>query len=106
MNDYRNQQQEYSFDPLLVPYTTYQTPPYFYEQPYNQYNPYYHSPEDFYQSANQPQGLGGVMNYFKGEDGEVDMEKLFVTFGQVMKTAQQISPVMQDFQSMINGFRK
>lgn len=45
------------------------------------------------------------MNQFKNEDGQMDMDKVLSTVGQLANTVQQVSPVIKQVSSIIKAFR-
>jgi len=47
----------------------------------------------------------GVMNYFQNEDGQLDFDKMMSTTGQVVKTVQQVSPIVKGIGTFVKGFK-
>lgn len=52
-----------------------------------------------------PQGSKGIMTYFQDKDGQLDLDKMFSTFGQMANTVQQVSPVVKGIGSFMKGFK-
>ncbi|MBM7096009.1 hypothetical protein JSY36_09595 [Bacillus sp. H-16] len=70
------------------------------QQPYG--GSYY--PHQYGQYGYQPQSkFGGILSTFQGKDGKFDFNKAFVTVDQVMKTANQISPLMKQVGSFFTN---
>ncbi|GAA0452522.1 YppG family protein [Alkalibacillus silvisoli] len=42
-----------------------------------------------------------LMQYFQDENGEVDLDKVFKTLGQVVQITQQVSPLLKGLNSMV-----
>lgn len=76
------------------PYEQFSKPP----QP-NQWNPYY-SLEQQYPQYGQMQGPNGLMQYFQDKNGQVDIDKMLSTMGQVANTANQFSPLVKSLGSL------
>ncbi|WP_062515719.1 YppG family protein [Halobacillus sp. KGW1] len=47
----------------------------------------------------------GVMGYFQNEEGQLDFDKMMSTTGQVVKTMQQVSPIVKGLGSFVKGFK-
>lgn len=53
--------------------------------------------------SNNMQSMNNFKAYFQDENGQMDYDKMFNTVGQLAKTVQQVSPVIQQFGSMIKN---
>ncbi|GEN47136.1 YppG family protein [Alkalibacillus haloalkaliphilus] len=80
--------------------------------PYEQENPMYSqfmNPNDYQgfqipgQHAMTPTQKQMLLQYFQDENGEVDLDKVFKTLGQVVQITQQVSPVIKTLNSMVRG---
>ncbi|RWZ52264.1 hypothetical protein EQV77_15155 [Halobacillus fulvus] len=47
----------------------------------------------------------GWMNYFQNEEGQLDFDKMMSTTGQVVKTVQQVSPIVKGIGSFVKGIK-
>ncbi|CDQ21513.1 YppG-like protein [Halobacillus karajensis] len=47
----------------------------------------------------------GVMNYFQNEDGQLDIDKMMSTTGQVVKTVKEVSPIVKGIGSFVKGIK-
>ncbi len=68
-------------------------------QPFSEYGAF--QPGD--QQPMTPSQKQALMQYFQGEDGEIDLDKVFKTLGQVVQITQQISPVIKGLNSMVRS---
>ncbi|MDV2583393.1 YppG family protein [Alkalibacillus haloalkaliphilus] len=80
--------------------------------PYEQGNPMYNqfmNPNDYQgfqipgQHAMTPTQKQMLLQYFQDENGEVDLDKVFKTLGQVVQITQQVSPLVKTLNSMVRG---
>ncbi|MCP3029748.1 YppG family protein [Halobacillus sp. A1] len=46
-----------------------------------------------------------VMAYFKDEQGQIDIDKMMSTTGQVVQTIQQVSPMVKGISTFVKGLR-
>ncbi|MFG6150424.1 YppG family protein [Halobacillus sp. B23F22_1] len=46
-----------------------------------------------------------MMAYFQDEQGQLDLDKMFNTTGQVVQTIQQVSPMVKGIGSFVKGLR-
>lgn len=76
------------------PYEQFAKPP----QP-NQWNPYYSLEQQFPQYG-QMQGPKGFMHYFQDKNGQLDLDKMLSTMGQMANTANQFSPLVKSLGSL------
>ncbi len=76
------------------PYEQFAKPP----QP-NQWNPYYSLEQQFPQYG-QMQGPKGFMYYFQDKNGQLDLDKMLSTMGQMANTANQFSPLVKSLGSL------
>lgn len=81
------------------PYVQFAKPP----QP-NQWNPYYSLEQQFPQYG-QMNGQKGLMQYFQDKNGQLDLDKMLSTMGQVANTANQFSPLVKSLSSVLTGFK-
>ncbi|GAA5417479.1 hypothetical protein Pryu01_02553 [Paraliobacillus ryukyuensis] len=49
--------------------------------------------------------MKGFMSYFQDKDGQMDLDKMLNTVGQVANTYQQITPVIKGIGSFMKGFK-
>lgn len=54
---------------------------------------------------NIEQYVSPFIQYFKDENGEIDIDKVFGTVTQLMKTAQQIGPIVQSVNQFVKNIR-
>lgn len=78
------------------PYVQFAKPP----QP-NQWNPYYSLQQQFPQYGQNPQK--GLAQYFQDKNGQLDLDKMLSTMGQVANTANQFSPLVKSLSSLFIG---
>lgn len=88
--------------PVSTPYEYFAKP----QQPY-QWEDYYSVP---YQAGPPPNSWGqappsGFANYFQDKNGQVDLDKMFSTVGQMANTVQQVSPIFKGIGSFIKGMK-
>ncbi|SEQ77454.1 YppG-like protein [Virgibacillus subterraneus] len=90
-------------------------------QMYQNYNKNFQTPFEIYSKPKQPMGwppyaqsIGGSFNappknnllyYFQDNNGEMDLDKMLSTAGQIANTFQQVSPVVKQVGSMMKQFR-
>ncbi|WP_226038162.1 YppG family protein [Aquibacillus saliphilus] len=55
------------------------------------------------QSLNQPPK--NLMSYFQDKNGQVDIDKMLNTVGQMANTYHQVSPIVKGIGSFMKGFR-
>ncbi|PAV30700.1 hypothetical protein CIL05_06255 [Virgibacillus profundi] len=99
------------------------------QQPYNPYTPYGppHDQTPFEQFAkpqqpmdwpadsmqsnqafNQQPNMNGVnsfMTKYQDENGQIDLDKMLSTVGQLANTYHQVSPIVKQFGSILKNFR-
>ncbi|MBP2079821.1 YppG family protein [Oceanobacillus polygoni] len=56
-------------------------------------------------NANPGQPSAGPMSYFQNGNGQLDFDKVLSTVGQIASTYHQVSPIIQQFSSLIKNFR-
>ncbi|MCD5325838.1 MULTISPECIES: YppG family protein [Pontibacillus] len=81
------------------PYEQFAKPP----QP-NQWDPYYSLQQQSPMNGQQ-QKPPGMMQYFQDKNGQLDLDKMLSTMGQVANTANQFSPLMKGLGTFIKGFK-
>jgi len=57
-------------------------------------------------TGNHPGNSPGFINYFYDENGQMDYGKVINTVSQVANAFQQVTPVVQQINSLINTFRR
>jgi len=82
--------------PESWPYPMAQQPDYYHFQ---QPNPY------FQQQAQQENPTAGILAQFQTAEGQMDIQKMLSTVGQLANTVQQVSPVIKEIGAMIRVFR-
>ncbi|UFT99811.1 YppG family protein [Radiobacillus kanasensis] len=80
----------------MTPYQFYQKP----QQP-NNWGSYFQQPQPG-QYGNPP---NGIMQYFQDENGQLDYDKMFSTFGQISSTVKQVSPIVKEFGTIFKGLK-
>lgn len=60
----------------------------------------------YQQQMQQPNQPASLWTQFQTEDGQVDMQKMLSTVGQLANTVQQVSPVIKEIGAMISVFRQ
>lgn len=58
------------------------------------------------QSTEQSNLTANLLTQFQTEDGQVDLQKMLSTVGQLANTVQQVSPVIKEIGAMISIFRQ
>ncbi|WP_176449169.1 YppG family protein [Lentibacillus sp. CBA3610] len=94
----------YITNPVNTNYNTYyQTPFEAFAKPKQPMNwqPHPQYDESFSQSANP----NNLLYYFQDNNGELDLDKMLSTAGQVANTVQQISPVVKQVGNLMNQIR-
>lgn len=86
-------------------------------QPQQPTTPYEHfakpkHPAQWYppmQGAAPKQGMAtpgkGVISYFQDKDGQLDLDKMLNTVGQMANTYHQVSPIFKGLGSFVKGFK-
>ncbi|ARI78849.1 YppG family protein [Halobacillus mangrovi] len=96
----QNYANEWNFTPPQQGVYTYQNP-YMYSYDYAGYT------ENG--NANSSMNVGAIpktfMNYFQDEEGQLDLDKMMSTTGQVMKTVKQVSPIVKGIGSFVKGIK-
>jgi hypothetical protein len=82
-----------------TPYDYFQKP----QQPLNWANQAATNP-NFAQSPNGGPA-SNFKSYFQDEKGQVNLDKMLSTVGQIANTYHQVSPIIQQFGSIIKNFR-
>ncbi|KPH75647.1 YppG family protein [Oceanobacillus caeni] len=88
MNEHANQ----------TPYEYFQKP----EQPMNWPNNAAFEPNQIQQQPGMPPN---VMSQFQKENGQLDLDKVLGTVGQLAQTYHQVAPIFQQFSSFMKNFR-
>lgn len=57
-----------------------------------------------HQIPNQPISAN-IMQQFQDDEGQIDINKMLSTVGQLANTVQQVSPVIKQVGSLVNSFR-
>src|SRR5690625_5041923 len=55
---------------------------------------------------NQQPMTANIMQQFQDAEGQVDINKMLSTVGQLANTVQQVSPMIKQFGTFVSGFRK
>ncbi|GGM34271.1 hypothetical protein GCM10011351_20310 [Paraliobacillus quinghaiensis] len=99
------QQQQNTYPPLAnlqPPQQTHNIPPY-------QYFAKPAQPSDGYPESTMNGSYGqqakGFINYFQDKDGQIDLDKMLNTVGQVANTYQQVSPLIKGIGSFMKGIK-
>lgn len=87
-------QQEMKPPLFQSPYEQFMKPP----QP-NQWNPYYSLEQQFPQYGQMQGPKNGMIQYFQDKNGQLDIDKMLSTMGQVANTANQFSPLVKSLSS-------
>ncbi|MFG6121481.1 MULTISPECIES: YppG family protein [Thalassobacillus] len=98
--NFYNQPQNWEMAPTPGnPFELYTKP--MFPQQNNMYNSYGQQP--FYaNSGMNPKNMAG---YFQDQNGQLDMDKMMKTVGQLAQTANQLSPIMKGIGGFIKGMR-
>ncbi|AIF45158.1 YppG family protein [Virgibacillus sp. SK37] len=112
------------YDYPFPPYTNTQNSQFYPQSPYyGQEFP--QSPFDMYAKPQQPpnwpshmtgaspnmnsapgmQQGNGLLHYFQDNEGQMDLDKMLSTVGQLANTYHQVSPIVKQFGSFIKNFR-
>lgn len=106
-------QYPYSGNWQYTPKVPLNSPPY-YQTPYEYYakpklpenwHTSIHPEQAYYPGAMIHQG-NNFFSYFHDENGQVDLDKMFSTVGQLANTVQQITPVVKQVGSFMRYFDK
>ncbi|MCT2534948.1 YppG family protein [Aquibacillus koreensis] len=81
--------------------------------PYEQFAKPNHPSQWFQQAQQTQQAQGqpwgqtpkGLMAYFQDKDGQLDIDKMLSTVGQLGNTYQQVSPIVKGLGSFVKGFK-
>ncbi len=84
--------------PESWPYAMPQQPNYYQYQ--QQQDPYI-----FQQQTQQSSPTPGILAQFQTPEGQMDVQKMLSTVGQLANTVQQVSPVIKEIGAMIRVFR-
>ncbi|MFD1019312.1 YppG family protein [Thalassobacillus hwangdonensis] len=95
-NDFNTQQAPPN--PPSTPFEIYAKPPY--EPPQDAFGGYGQN-QQFYGGAPKP----GMLSMFQDKNGQLDMEKMMSTVGQMANTVNQLSPLMKGIGGLFKGFR-
>jgi len=86
---------------------------YSFEEPIN-YTPYYYpinheseygmNVEQEWQNRQRKQ-TSPFVQYFQGENGEIDIDKVFGTVNQAIRTAQQVSPIVRSVNNFVKNLK-
>lgn len=104
----------YSYPYGPYPYLDYYAPPYAgYSMPYYSNAMMPPIPYDDYDVIRQPnavnsptnQQVNSMMQQFLNEHGQVDIQKMLQTVGQLADTVQQVTPVVRQLNDLIRAFR-
>ncbi|WP_176140496.1 YppG family protein [Halobacillus salinus] len=96
--------------PVQYPMNGYQG--YQVQNPYSYYYPGY--TENVQGTGTEPKGFNGfngsgiqksVMNYFQDDQGQFDFDKMMSTTGSMMKTFQQVSPLVKGIGTFVKGIK-
>ncbi|MFS0562522.1 YppG family protein [Terribacillus sp. 179-K 1B1 HS] len=66
--------------------------------------PYWHAfaqPPNVYQPKQQAQLTKGLASYFQDKNGQMDINKMMSTVGQMASTVQQVSPIVKSLGSFL-----
>lgn len=82
-------------------------------QGYQMQYPYSYYQPGYTENVQSPEGQGlpgggiqkSVMNYFQDEQGQFDFDKMMSTTGQMMKTFQQVSPLVKGIGTFVKGIK-
>lgn len=102
--------------PYAPPNTYFQKKNYPMQQQPNMSTPYQYfskpsHPTEWYPEQTQHsfdmygQQAKGLMQYFQDKDGQMDLDKMLNTVGQVANTYQQVTPMIKGIGSFIKGFK-
>ncbi|WP_179107296.1 YppG family protein [Sediminibacillus massiliensis] len=53
----------------------------------------------------QQQSAPGFMNLFQDKNGQMDLDKMLSTVGQMASTVQQVAPIFKGFGSFLQGIK-
>ncbi|MFD1448469.1 YppG family protein [Oceanobacillus profundus] len=56
-------------------------------------------------NGNPGQSAANPMSYFQNGNGQLDFDKIISTVGQIASTYHQVSPIVQQFSSLIKNIR-
>src|SRR5690625_809151 len=74
-------------------------------QQQNYYQSQQQDPYLYQQQAQQPSTTAGILAQFQTAEGQMDVQKMLSTVGQLANTVQQVSPVIKEIGAMIRVFR-
>lgn len=103
---YQTMQQSHQTPPTFshVPQQQQQTmPPYQYFAKPAQPNEWYPEANSFTDSYNQQ--TKGFIHMFQDKDGQIDLDKMLNTVGQMANTYQQVSPIIKGIGSFMKGIK-
>jgi len=79
--------------------------PYVMPQQSNYYQSQQQDPYYSQQQTGQPNPTPGILAQFQTSEGQMDVQKMLSTVGQLANTVQQVSPVIKEIGAMIRVFR-
>ncbi|WP_186576312.1 YppG family protein [Aquibacillus kalidii] len=71
------------------------------QQPVNWYQPSQQGPPN----QNWKQQPKGIMSYFQDKNGQMDIDKMLGTVGQMANTYHQVSPILKGLGSFVKRFK-
>ena|SRR5690625_873405 len=111
-NDFQQEQLPYYSFYAQEPYMTPYNQPVMYDQPYYYpYESYMYTPYSYMniqQNEAVPQESvfsNPVLQQFLDENGQMDINKMLKTVGQVADTVQQVTPMIREINEVIKNFR-
>lgn len=118
MNEYDMYRFYETYYPYMYPYQPYVDNHYsdgvYYPAPYMNSYPYYYFQQQAQmppfvanvpQTNNETQAANRMLQQFLDENGQVDIQKMLQTVGQLADTVQQVSPVIRQVNDLIRQFR-
>lgn len=110
-----SQRYMYAMNPHVMGRYMFQQP--YYYQPYNMNAPFIEEQQIPVEQVNTPIGgnnpvnleeennPGAFTHQFLNENGQIDVNKMLTTVGQLAQTVQQVSPVIKQVNDIIQSFR-
>lgn len=90
--------------PLEQAYMPYPLPAEHYQDPVRPYN-WQQMYMDSHNHQPEGQGVHPILQQFQNENGQIDINKMLSTVGQLANTVQQVSPVFKQVGDLIKSFR-
>lgn len=115
MPDFMEGEHPFYSEPSSYPYPEdggspgYQQPPHtdpgFPQPPYHQEGGYPNTGENSVAPPTMQEQPNGILSQFQNTNGQIDVDKMLTTVGQLANTYHQVAPIIKQFSSFMKTFR-